>query len=467
MIGKVLKDIKDKCLIKKGDTVIVGLSGGPDSVCLLHVLKGMEESMNIKILAVHVNHMLRGKDSFEDEKYAKRLCEKLNINLKTERIDLKDTAKKKKLSIEEAGRKERYRIFEKVAKEFNAEKIAVAHNKNDQAETVLMNIIRGTGLSGLKGMEFKRGKIIRPLLDIERFEIEEYCNVHSLDPRIDRTNLETVYTRNKVRLDLIPYINSLFDIDVTSKLVKMSEIIKFEDNFIEYSTEKLYNKSLVERKDGETVLNTKVFNTYHKGAKGRILRKAIIEATGCIKAIESIHIEDIIKLALDGRVGAQIHLPREIRVKKSYETLRVYQFKGFQQINFYNIKLNIPGDTFIKEEKSIVRASVIDAVNLDEYKKNKMNAAIQYFDYDRIEEGINIRKREDGDRIKPFNSNGTKKIKKYFIDKKIPIDIRNEIPLVAKDKEIVWIIGYTINDKYKVTESTKKVLKLEFIKKKS
>jgi len=467
MVEKVLADIKDKNLIDKGDTIIVGLSGGPDSVCLLHVLKSIEESMNIMIVAVHVNHMLRGQDSFEDEEYVKNLCKKLNIKLKIEQIDLQNIAKKKKLSIEEAGRDERYRIFEKTAKDLNANKIAVAHNKNDQAETILMNIIRGAGLSGLKGMDIKRGKIIRPLLHIDRLEIEEYCNKYKLEPRTDKTNLESIYTRNKIRLDLIPYINEQFNIDIISKLTKMSEIIKNENDFIEYYTEKLYNKALVKKsdgQDGQIVLNIKIFNSYHKGAKGRILRKAIKETIGFIKGIESVHIDDIIKLALDGRVGAMIHLPHKIRVEKSYQILKVYQFKTFPQVNLYKIKLNIPGDTLIQEESFILRGNIIDDVNLDQYEKNQKTSKVQYFDYDKLRGGINIRKRESGDLIKPINSNGTKKLKKYFIDEKVPIDIREKIPLVAKNKEIVWIIGYVISDKYKVTKSTKKVLKLEFIK---
>ncbi len=464
MVEKVLADIKDKNLIDKGDTIIVGLSGGPDSVCLLHVLKSIKDIMDIEVVAVHVNHMLRGQDSFEDEEYVKNLCKKLNVKLKTEQIDLKNIAKNKKLSIEEAGREERYRIFEKTAIDFNANKIAVAHNKNDQAETILMNIIRGTGLLGLKGMEFRRGKIIRPLLGIDRLEIEGYCNKYKLQPRTDKTNLESIYTRNKIRLDLIPYIDEQFNTDIISKLIKMSEIIKNENDFIEYYTEKLYNKVLVNKSDGEIVLNTKVFNNYHKGAKGRILRKAIKEVIGFIRGIESVHIDDIIKLALDGRVGAMIHLPHKIRVEKSYQTLKVYQFKTFPQVNLYKVKLNIPGDTLIQEEKFVLRANIIDDVNLDQYKKNHKTSKVQYFDYHKLLGWIYIRKRESGDLIKPVNSNGTKKLKKYFIDEKIPIDIRDQIPLVAKDKEIVWIIGYVISDKFKVTKSTKKVLKLEFIK---
>lgn len=471
MIEKILADIKDKSLINKGDLIIVGFSGGPDSVCLLHVLKSIEEIIDIKLVAVHVNHMLRGQDSFEDEKYAKEFCEKLNIKLKIERVDLKNIAKKKRLSIEEAGREERYKIFEKAAKNFDADKIAVAHNKNDQAETILMNIIRGTGLAGLKGIEFKRGKIIRPILNIERLEIEEYCNKNNLEPRIDKSNLETIYTRNKIRLDLIPYISKLFDIDIISKLTKMSEIIKNENDFIEYYTEKLYNKTLVKKREGEVVLNLKTFNTYHKGARGRILRKTIKEVIGFIKGIESVHIDDIIKLALDGRVGAEIHLPHKIRAKRSYETLKVYKFKTSLQIKFYKTKLNIPGDTLIRDENFILRANIIENleniiydINSDQYKRNHGILTTQYFDYDKLGRGINIRKRESGDLIKPLNSNGTKKIKKYFIDEKIPIDIRDRIPLVSKGKEIVWIVGYVISDKYKITKSTKRVLKLEFIK---
>jgi len=181
MIDKVLETIKKYNMINNKDKIVVGVSGGPDSVCLLHILCKLRESMDLGLVAVHVNHMLRGDEASGDEAFVENLCKKLNVELVTRRIDIKKLAKERRLSLEETGRIERYRLFEEVADNFGAQRIAVAHNKNDQAETVLMNIIRGTGLDGLRGMDYIRGRIIRPLLGVERTEIENYCRIHNLN----------------------------------------------------------------------------------------------------------------------------------------------------------------------------------------------------------------------------------------------------------------------------------------------
>ncbi|TYQ15002.1 UNVERIFIED_CONTAM: tRNA(Ile)-lysidine synthase [Acetivibrio alkalicellulosi] len=465
MVERVLKYIEKNSLINVGEKLIVGLSGGPDSVCLIHILKVLKDCLSIKIFAVHINHMLRGIESEEDEKYVKILCEKLNIPLKIEHINLNKIAKDNKLSIEEAGREERYKIFNAFSQKIGADKIAVAHNKNDQAETVLMNIIRGTGLYGLKGMDARRDNIIRPLLDIERSEIENYCNEHKLMPQIDSTNLKNIYTRNRIRLDLIPYINEMFDGDIVQKIIKMSDIVRCENVFIEDHVEKLYEQVLVESKDSEIILDLETIKTGHVALRRRVLRKSINQVAGSLKGIENKHIEDIIDLVEHGGVGAMIHLPNKIRIKKSYKTIKIYLYKKPHQIPRYNKKVNIPGDTVIEEDGILLRAEVIDNTGIDNYKNNKNSSSLQYFDYESLIEGINIRKRDNGDKFKPLNSNGTKKLKEYFIDNKIPQEIRDTIPLISKGNEIVWIIGYRINDKYKVTENTKKVLKLQVLRK--
>ena len=189
--------------------------------------------MELKLYAAHVNHLLRGEESDEDESYVRDFCEKLNVELKTVHADIKKLAGSKGISLEEAVRILRYELFDNVAHSFLANKIAVAHNKNDQAETVIMNIIRGAGLDGLKAMEHINGRIIRPLLGIERKEIEDYCILHKLNPRIDSSNLENIYTRNKVRLDLVPHINKLFNADILHSITKMSYIIKEESEYID------------------------------------------------------------------------------------------------------------------------------------------------------------------------------------------------------------------------------------------
>ncbi|HEX9061512.1 MAG TPA: tRNA lysidine(34) synthetase TilS, partial [Clostridia bacterium] len=197
---RIKKTIADNSLIESGDSVLVGVSGGPDSVCLLHALSSLACDLGITLHAFHLNHMLRKEESNRDENYVRYFCIKFGIQLHVKQADILEASKKMGLSIEEAGREVRYEFLTEISNEINAGKIAVAHNSNDQAETVIMRLIRGTGLDGLKGMDYKRGKIIRPLLDISRKEIEEYCDEFGLNPVTDSSNLSDVYMRNRIRL---------------------------------------------------------------------------------------------------------------------------------------------------------------------------------------------------------------------------------------------------------------------------
>ncbi len=461
MIDKVLETINRHNLVNSGEGVVVGVSGGPDSVCLLHVLYTLREKLNIKLYAVHINHMLRGKESEGDEKYVKELCEKLGIPAYFFSVDVKDIASRKGISLEEAGREARYGTFEKVAGDVGASKVAVAHNKNDQAETILLNIIRGSGLDGLKGMEYKRGNIIRPLLDVRREEIEEYCRQHSLNPRIDSTNLLSIYTRNKIRLDLIPSINNMFDIDIQDNLSRMSALLRDDLDYIEENAVHLYNKCLIDENKDSITINAAIFQKYHIAIRRRIVRSIIKKLTGSLKGIESVHVEQVLQLCENGRTGAEIHLPGRLKALKSYDHLIICTVTDSAAVQPFCRSIKIPGVTLVPEIGAGIKAVLEKkSSGVEQYVNMRYNSMEQYFDYDKLIMGINIRNRRDGDVFKPYKSNGTKKLKEYFIDNKIPRHERDSIPLITQGKEIVWVIGYKISDKFKVTENTKTVLKL-------
>ena len=231
---KTLSTIKKYNLIEKGDKIVLGLSGGPDSVCLLHILNRLREVLDIEVYAAHLNHQIRGLEAQQDALYVSQLCESLGVTFFVKSINVPQYCKDNKLSLEEGARKLRYEMFFEIKESLNANKIAIAHNMNDQAETVLMRMMRGTGLQGLKGIDYIRdGVIIRPILDIERSEIEAYCEEHKLNPRIDSTNLESIYTRNKIRLELIPYMKENFNSNVTESIVRMSNSLKCDNELIE------------------------------------------------------------------------------------------------------------------------------------------------------------------------------------------------------------------------------------------
>lgn len=463
MISKVLEAIEKYNLINNGDGIVIGVSGGADSLCLLHILSSLKEKMGLRLFVAHVNHMIRGEESLGDESFVKDVCRELNIVLESVHIDIKKLAGERGLSLEEAGRIERYRFFDSVADLRGANKVAVAHNKNDQAETVLMNIIRGTGLDGLKGMEYKRGRIIRPLLEIERSEIESYCREHGLKPRTDSSNLENIYTRNRIRLDLIPYIDNLFKTDIVNSVSRMANLVKEDSSFIEQQIDKVYNDINVEIKDNEATLNLELVKGYHIAAVRRVIRNLIKAIRGNLRGIGNVHIDSITDLIENGRTGAMLHLPGGLRVLKSYEMLKIYLYGEEPGVQDFDKRLIIPGTTYIDEINSSVEAVIIDALeDVRDFIRAKGESMVQFFDYDRLKSGINIRYRRDGDLFKPLGSIGTKKLKEFFIDSKIPRHFRDQIPLISKDKEIMWIIGHKISDKFKVTENTKTILKLSF-----
>ncbi len=473
IIDKVLNTIKYNNLINVGETVIVGISGGPDSVCLVHVLNTISSIYNFKIIAVHINHMLRGEEAECDEKYAREFCERLSIEFYSEKIDVRKISKEESISIEEAGRIARYRQFQIYAANKNAQKIAVAHNKNDNAETVIMNIIRGTGTDGLKGIQYKRDNIIRPLLDVYRYEIDSYCLLNDLKPRIDSSNMESIYTRNKIRLELIPFINKSFNTDIIENIGRTSKIVSCDLEFIEDYTARALEKCIVEKNFDKIRLDIGILKDFHDSIKNRILRKVVKDIKGNLNGIEKKHIDLLSDIAFNGRTGAMICLPGKIVGEKSYNILTVSceengkkaKTKGMEY-NEFEIRITIPGRiSFEFNNRRYCLESEI--LSLQEAKKTnvfkcKAEEKVQYFDYEVLKMGIYLRKRKEGDLFKPLNGRGTKKLKDYFIDKKIPRDERDKILLVATGNEIVWVVGNKTSDKFKVNENTKYILKLEF-----
>ncbi len=442
--------------------MIVGVSGGPDSVCLLHVLYSLSTHLNIKLYPIHINHMLRGEDALADEEYTERLCNELGLTLSTVRADVAAIAKEQGVSIETAGRQVRYKEFEDYAKKVGAGKIAVAHNKNDQAETVMMNIIRGTGLNGLIGMEYKRGAVIRPLLDIERDEIERYCNEAGLMPRTDMSNLEDEYARNRVRLTLFPYIDTSFGANITQSLVRLSQLAYDDDSFIEQCALKAYENCLKNKLDKHVELDINSLNQLHPAILSRVLRLAIIDVAGDAKGIGRIHYSMLSELLTSGKTGSVAELPNGLRGSISYGVLKIFILNENKKSVIFDKQIIIPGTTIIDETGDMVCTSVEKRQIIDKYAPVSYNSLVQLFDYDTLNMGINLRSRRIGDIFKPIGSNGTKKLKEYFIDMKIPKDLREQIPLVCVKNEVIWVVGYKISDKFKVTENTNNILKIEY-----
>ena len=325
---EVLKTINKYQMIQTGDKIVIGVSGGPDSITLLNILNEFKEKLNINIYVAHINHMIR-KEADEETKYVHDFCEKINVEFYSKKINVAEEAKKLKIGTEEAGRNIRYDFFEEVAKKVGANKIATAHNSNDNAETVLMNIIRGSSVSGLKGIEpIRDGKFIRPLIETSRKRIEEYCAENRLNPRYDKTNKENIYTRNKVRNLLIPYIQKEFNPNIIDGINRLSNIAREEEEFLNGIIKREYKKLLIMKKDNKNsfnenhennknseekakiILNLKEFNKLDNVIKSRLILYTISKVYGRVTGIEKIHIDDIVKLC-NNNVGNKYLSPKK------------------------------------------------------------------------------------------------------------------------------------------------------------
>ncbi len=312
MKQKVIETIRKYNLIEDGDKIVLGVSGGPDSISMLNILKEIKDEQIIKfeIYVAHINHMIR-EEAIDDEKYVEDYCKKNNIKCYIKRIDVVKIANDKKIGTEEAGRKARYEFFEEILKKTNSNKIAIAHNINDKIETIIMHLLRGSGLSGLKGIEpIRDNKFIRPLIECERSEIEQYCEKYELNPRIDKTNFENEYTRNKIRNIVIPYIKQEFNPNIVQTLSRLSDVAIEEIKYISKQTQKIYQQILIEKEDRQIILNLKKFNEQEKIIKSQLILLTTKQLMGSTQGIEKIHIEDIIKLC-SNNVGNKYLTPNK------------------------------------------------------------------------------------------------------------------------------------------------------------
>jgi tRNA(Ile)-lysidine synthase len=379
----------------------------------------------------------------------------LNIDFYSKKIDIHRISKEKNISCEMAGREIRYEFFEELMIKLNADKVALAHNANDQAETVLMRIMRGTGIEGMVGIKPVRDKIfVRPILHLSRKEIEKYIEVNNISPRIDKSNLETLYARNKVRLDLIPYIQENFNKDIVKTLNRLSDIVKKDNEYLE-SVSALEYKNHCEIGEKKVIINKKAF-LLHEAIISRIVRGALLAVNLNLYNFEKVHVSSIIELQKHN-TGKSIMLPQNIRVENCYGDMYIYISSKAMETGDNQYNLSINGENFIRHLHKVVKIDVKPKTESIEVKNNDY---IKYFDYDKIEEPIIFRYRKDGDSFMPLGMKGNKKLKDLFMDLKIPKNKRSEVPLICFGNDIAWVVGYRVSEKFKVSKDTKNILQI-------
>lgn len=455
MLEKVNQTIINYQMIEANDSILVGVSGGVDSVVLLDILVKLRPVYNLTIFVAHLNHGLRGKAADEDEAFVVNLAEKYNVKVYTKKEDMLAYADANKISSEEAGRVLRYAFFDEIIQRENIQKIAIAHNKNDQAETILMRIMRGTGLDGIVGIKPVNGRIIRPLLFCSRAEIEAFECAEKLNHREDDTNKENIYTRNIIRNQLIPQLENLYNPNLVEGLSRMGQLLADDLEIIENQLEEILQKIAFQRQEKMVSFNRKVFWDLSLGLKRRVLRHAIQSIQGDLVNIEEKHIHNMIQLISQGKTGKEIHLTNGWIAKNNYDFFEISQ--PSEKYANYEFELEIgKKQSFGTFE---IETFVEDKIKIDFYTKDIF---LKFFDYDRIKSSLKVRNRRPGDRIVPLGMKGSKKIKDLFIDEKVASDKRNQIPLIVCGDEIVWVVGYRIGDGFKVSEQTKKVLVVKY-----
>lgn len=449
----VKNNIFDNNLIGPGDNVLLALSGGPDSVFLFYNLIKLKDNLSFNLYASHINHMYRGEDAFRDEEFVRQLCNKYNIRLFVKRKNATEYAKELKVTEEEAGRILRYNFFNENLNEIGGGIIAVAHNLNDQAETVLQRIIRGTGIDGLSAMSIKKDNIIRPMLNVSKSEVLQYLHENNYDYCVDVTNSQNIYGRNKIRLDLIPFLENNFNPNIQNTLYRMSETMQRDKKIIEKFIEKIFNDVFISKDNNKVILNLTKLKRIEPEVAGRILRYAVELLKGNTVNIEMKHIDYVMDFINNSMTGKKINLTESITVEISYDNLIIN--KNVENIpNFkYNIVLNELMEIF--EVGKVICCKVLDVADFNSMDKDTISV-----DYDLVKGNLIVRNRLPGDSMIPCGMTGVKKIKDIFIDMKVPQEERDRKLIIADDNNILWLEDFRIHNNFKVTSSTKKILNI-------
>lgn len=445
---KALKFLNSQKLIEKKDQVIVALSGGPDSVFLLHFLQKYKSLLSCDIIAVHINHNLRNSESDKDQIFCREFCNEKGIELIEESVDVKSKASEEKMSIEEAARELRYKILDRICSEKSFNKIATAHNSNDNTESILFNFFKGTGLRGLKGIPIKRGKIIRPILNITKTEILEYLEYNQINYRIDSSNAENHFKRNFLRNKIVPLIKNDINENLENTLFRNSQVVSSSLKVIDNYVEKI-SSDIVLYNDEKVIIPINVINDFTREDIAEVLIRKIPEIFG----IEfNYNTFEKVNQLFDKQVGKKEFLLSDLVVFRERDSIVVYKEDGK---DLSEIEVDFGKEYSIKD-KSIK----IDLLNSFD-KNNIFNENYEFVDGDKIQNIIILRKWKNGDKFIPLGMSGFKTVSDFLTDEKVSsIEKKNQLVLTDNDDRVFCVVGKRIDDRYKIRESTKKVLRI-------
>lgn len=464
LISKVRVTIERYQMLKGGEKVIIGVSGGPDSVCLLHVMLELQAEYKLKLVIAHLNHGLRGEESLRDEVFIKNLARDVNLPCVTTRLDPSQFQKMKGTSLQEKARLLRYAFFHEVLEKQHADKIALGHTADDQAETLLLWLFRGTGTRGLSGIPPVREYVfIRPLIEVERAEIEQFLRQREIDYVQDSSNYENKYLRNRIRRELIPLLKDRYNPQLISTLTQTSNILRAEEEYFQEVLESYTNRCRISKDKRLIVYDVKKLQSFPFAIQLRVLRDGINSFKGNLRQINYKQIISIIQLFSKSGSSNKLQLPGGIQVTKEYDRLIMSKGKKEEKSFLYTFS-RMPQSVLIEEIKKVVRFSCLKrGESLGESFSLTADRNTAYLDRSKVCFPLVIRNYKTGDWFYPTGMKGKKKVKDFFIDRKIPVSERRKVPLLMFGDRIAWISGFRVDREMAATLGTKNILKVELI----
>lgn len=454
-VEKVRQTIDRYALIVRGDSVLVALSGGPDSVALLNVLKRFQAEMKLELRAVYINHQIRPDQVANEERFCGDLCQTLGVPLEIVSENIPELASRLGKGLEETGRDFRYRTFERLAEEHSHQRIALGHHYDDRAETVLFRLIRGSGMTGLTGIPVRRGRIIRPLYDVRRDEILSYLRDQSLEFVVDESNDDNGFKRNFIRNELLPTIRENISPGVDGALVSLSEIVTEENAYLDRIASNHFKKLVARSPGGKIELDLDKFNSYDKWLRRRLLRRCLTELSVGAEPPAKDVVDGLDRFCLEG--GKAISLAGQIQARMSRLGRLVLIPPGELE---FSLEMSCGVRCRLDRPDLLFKCSVKSGGKTRPEKLARSRRI--RIDADKVLLPLRVRSIDPGDRFSPLGMKGSKKVGDYLTDKKIEPVFRDEIPVVCDNKGIIWLVGLEIADRVEVTKSTKEVLEIEF-----
>ena len=458
LLHRVKRTIDHYHLLNQGDRLVVGVSAGVDSMVLLHLLNACRQSFNLSLVVAYVNHGIRPKEPEKEADLVQKECERLHLPFECGTFNAKEFQRVGKFSLQEAARRLRFHFFEQILQKYDAQKIALGHQADDQVETVLLRLMRGAGLQGLKGiLPIREGKVIRPLLEVWRHEIEAFATKNNIPYLMDSSNLKEDYLRNRLRLSLIPLLEKEYQPNLKEVLLRTSAILREENDYLEKEAEKVY-QNMVEEKGDALTFQYPVYRSLHSAIQWRVIQKMLRRIYG--EEREDLEISQMFKKLKQPPPSFLLEFPVGVCMEKRYETVSLGK-KKVETIPPFEVELVSPGRTLIKEIGREVVTEEMDGEGRSGIPKASSETA--FLDYQVLQFPLRIRNFRPGDRFQPLGVKGSQKLKEFFIDHKIPRFERSKIPLLISGERIVWVVGHRIDECARISDRTKKILKLKLV----